>query len=185
MGKLQHSEHQSQEHAVLSTALMVGSALRKDTAVLLPTAYKHFLSLVKSPSVNEERSCRWLLKELEKILGHHMTSIRKQKKHGTVLSRTGGDLMHALSSALGVTARSASKSESTSATIEEKSACTCTIEEKISEVGKFLNHKLHNLASTLITNDKTEPFDYQTLDIDKQMELADPVLLQHNYTNAN
>ena len=104
MGRIQHSEHQSEEYAVLSTALMVGSALRKDTAILLPTAYKHFLSQVKRSPVSEERSCRWLLKELEKVLGHHMTSTS---------SHTGGDLMHALSSALSVSAKSVTKSEPT------------------------------------------------------------------------
>ena len=70
-------------------------------------------------------------------------------------------------------------SEQITATLEN-SACTCTIEEKISEVGEFLNHKLHNLASTMIQNDKRDPFDYQSLDIDKQMELVDPTLTQHN-----
>ena len=85
--------------------------------------------------------------------------------------------MHALSSALSI---SATKYEQT-ATLEN-SACTCTIEEKIREVGKFLNHKLHNLASTTIQNDKRDPFDYQSLDIDKQMELVDPTLTQHIQT---
>ena len=152
MGRIQHSEHQSEEYAVLSTALMVGSALRKDTAILLPTAYKHFLSQVKRSPVSEECSCRWLLKELEKVLGHHMTSTCRQKKHGTVLSHTGGDLMHALSSALSVSAKSVTKSEPTSTVTE--STCTCTIEDKIREVGEFLNHTLHDLASTMIENDK-------------------------------
>ena len=34
----------------------------------------------------------------------------------------------------------------------------------------------------MIDKDKRDPFDYQTLDIDKQMELADPLLLQHIQT---
>ena len=92
MGRLHHSEHQSEDYAVLSTALMVGSALRKDTAILLPTAQV-------GSQVSAERSCHSLLKELKKFLGHHLTSICTQEKHGTVLPRTGGDLMHALLSA--------------------------------------------------------------------------------------
>ena len=81
--------------------------------------------------------------------------------------------MHALSSAL-----------SKSATKCENSTCTCTwtIEEKISVVGEFLNYKLHDLASTMIQNDKREPLDYQSLDIDKRMELVDPTLTRHIQT---
>ena len=73
-----------------------------------------------------------------------MTSTCKHKKHGTVLSRTGGDLMNALSYALSVSSKSATNSEPTSA-VTDKSGCTCCIEDKICEVGEFLNHKLHNL----------------------------------------
>ena len=104
-------------------------------------------------------------------MSYHLTATCRQKKYGTVLS---GDLMHALSSAL---SKSATKCEQTTATLEN-STCTCTwtIEEKISEVGEFLNHKLHDLASTMIQNDKREPLDYQSLDIDKRMELVDPTL---------
>ena len=88
--------------------------------------------------------------------------------------------MHALSSAL---SKSATKCEPTTAKLED-SVCTCTytIEEKTSEVGEFLNHKMHNLASTMIQNGKREPFDYQSLDIDKQMELVDPALTQNIQT---
>ena len=80
-----------------------------------------------------EHSCRWLLKELEKLLGYHLTSTCTQKKHGTVLSHTGGDLMHALSSAL---SKSDTKHDPISS-ILENSACTCTIEEKISKLDSF------------------------------------------------
>ena len=90
--------------------------------------------------------------------------------------------MHALSSAL---SKSATKCEQTTATLEN-STCTCTytwtVEEKISVVGEFLNYKLHDLASTMIQNDKREPLDYQSLDIDKRMELVDPTLTRHIQT---
>ena len=89
--------------------------------------------------------------------------------------------MHALSYALSVSSKSATNSEPTAA-LTEKSGCTCSIEDKICEVGEFLNHKLHSLASTLIENDKREPFDYQILDINKQMEMVDPALTQHILT---
>ena len=182
MLQLQDLEQGIEEHAVLSTILMVGTTIRKDNAILLPAAHKHFTSSLKQPPPrSRECTCRWLLKELEKVLSHHMTSTCKHKKHGTVLSRTGGDLMNALSYALSVSSKSATNSEPTSA-VTDKSGCTCSIEDKICEVGEFLNHKLHNLASTLIENDKREPFNYQTLDIDKQMEMVDPALTQHILT---
>ena len=182
MLQLQDLEQGTEEHAVLSTILMVATTIRKDNAILLPAAHKYFTSLLKqSPPTSRERTCRWLLKELEKVLGHHMTSTCKHKKHGTVLSRTGGDLINALSHALSVSSKSAANSEPTLA-VTNKSGCTYSIEDKICEVGEFLNHKLHNLASTLIENDKREPFDYQTLDIDKQMEMVDPALTQHILT---
>ena len=37
------------------------------------------------------------------------------------------------------------------------------------KVGELMNHKLHTLASSLIDSDQSQPFDYQTLDIGKQM----------------
>ena len=178
MQKLQGLEQGTEEYALLSTIVMVAVTIRKDNAILLPSVHKHFASLLKQPPTSGERTHRWLLKELEKVLGHHMTSTCKQKKHGTVLSRTGGDLMNALSCALSASSKPATNTEATSA-VTEKSACICSIEDKVHEVGEFLNHKLHNLASTMIDNDKREPFDYQTLDIDKQMELVDPALTQH------
>ena len=106
--------------------------------------------------MNEERGCRWLLNKPEKALDHHAFHLQTMK-HGT-----GGDLMHGV---LSVTTKSATKREPTSGTcITEIS--TCTIEVEISRVGEFLNHKLHDLTSTMIENNKREPFDYQTLDID-------------------
>ena len=67
MGMLQHSEHQSEGYTVLSTALMVGLALRKDTAIL-PTAYKHFLSHIEHSQVSQEWCCHWLLRVVRKTL---------------------------------------------------------------------------------------------------------------------
>ena len=40
--------------------------------------------------------------------------------------------------------------------ITTESACVCSIEDKMCEVGEFLNYKLHNLASTMIANDKKD-----------------------------
>ena len=45
--------------------------------------------------------------------------------------------------------KSAANSEPNLA-VTDKSGCTYSIEDKIREVGEFLNLKLHNLASTLI-----------------------------------
>ena len=89
--------------------------------------------------------------------------------------------MNALSCALSANSKSATDTEST-AVVTDDHGCTCSMEDKLSEVGEFLNNKLHNLASTLIENDNKEPFNYQTLDIDKQMEMVDPVLTQHIVT---
>ena len=178
MLQLQDLDQGTERYALLSTILKVATTIRKDNAILLPSAHKHFTSLLKQPPISGERTSRWLLKELEKVLGHHMTSTCKQKKHGTVLSRTGGDLMNALSCALSANSKSATNTEST-AVVTDDHGCTCSMEDKLSEVGEFLNNKLHNLASTLIEN---EPFDYQKLDIDKHMEMVDPVLTQHIVT---
>ena len=53
------------------------------------------------------------------------------------------------------------------------------MEDKVREVGELMNHKLHTLASSLIDSDQSQPFDYQTLDIGKQIAQVDPLLLQH------
>ena len=68
LDKMQESE-QSEEYALFSTVLMVGSTTGKHNAVLLPTAHKHFLYLIKKKTpMPMERSCRWLLRQLEKVI---------------------------------------------------------------------------------------------------------------------
>ena len=52
MHKMQESEQQSEEYALFSTILM----------------------LVKKIPMPTECSCRWLQGELEKVIGHHITS---------------------------------------------------------------------------------------------------------------
>lgn len=46
---------------------------------------------------------RWLLRQLEEAIGHHLKSACKHQKYGTIPYRAGGYLLHAISSALGST----------------------------------------------------------------------------------
>ena len=59
----------------------------------IPVAYNHFKTVQEMITM---RNARWLLRQLEESLGHHLSSLCKHKKYGTALYRTGGDLLNAL-----------------------------------------------------------------------------------------
>ena len=88
------------------SAIHVGKALLKKTALLLPQVYETFK--VKLSDVSKELNITmsdipnsiWLRSELSNKLEHHMAYKCSVMRIGTVLYRYGGDIFHALSVAL-------------------------------------------------------------------------------------
>ena len=114
------------------------------------------------------RTTRWLLRQLEEAIGHHLKSACKHRKYGTILYRAGGDLLHALSSALG------SKCTSTDdQSITLQSSAKIPLEEAIQVVGEEMNGKIHQLAGIFLAQ---EQFDYRMIQFDQLIESTDTQL---------
>ena len=163
--KVQSLEQGTEEYSLISTTILVAETIRNQKAILLPTAATHFLSGCDSVTA---RSTRWLLRQLEEALGHHLRSVCKHRKYGTILYRNGGDLFNAISCALGST--DSNKGQTTLLTSNNE---TVTLEDAVHVVGEEMNSRIHQLAAKLLSN---EPFDYRIVDFDQIIESTDPQL---------
>ena len=121
----------------------------------------------------------------------------RHKRYGALLFHKKCDLVKALSAALGkgktystpnVDSSSCSTMktplsqqnkihQNTSSEVEEKSTCTCSIEEQIQNVSVYLNDRVHRQEKTLITSFSNSPQRYATFDMALYKEMVDPILL--------
>ena len=159
--------------ATLQSAIYVAEQLLQNKAILLPRVCANFLkvysSLTKSndqPYLNVEEttikfSARWLLQKLVMHLKQHLSFKCIHKKYGTLLYRTGGDV---LSWALGAK----SSEPECSYTVHSKSD-----ESILIEASYIINDVIHNEIDRLQNMD-CEPLN---LDISKFTEDIDPKLL--------
>ena len=91
------------------TAVHVGEALLKDTALLLPDVLTFFRQKLEEVTqlcniesdIVDTITPTWLRSQLSSILQPHMAYRCSVKKCGTILYRYEGDLLHALNVALG------------------------------------------------------------------------------------
>ena len=93
--------------AIYSTAVYVGERLIQQEALLLPVVYMiftDFLSQFKTEANVEsevsEKNARWLLSNLIIHLQHHLSYAIRVKKLGTILYRSNGDFLTALTFSL-------------------------------------------------------------------------------------
>ena len=98
--KSQSLEEGTEMSSLNATKIMVAETIRNQKAIMLPAVTAYFKSGMTEVCT---RTMRWLLQQLEEAIGHHLKSACKHRKYGTILYRAGGDLLHALSSALGST----------------------------------------------------------------------------------
>ncbi|XP_064384664.1 uncharacterized protein LOC135333611 [Halichondria panicea] len=142
------------------SAIHVGKAILKQTALLLPEVYETFkIKLSKMASemnitVDFPNSI-WLRSELSNMLEHHMAYKCSVMRIGTILYRHGGDIFYALSVALGHCRRHETK-------------------DKLSEVCLTLNEKCHKSINELIEQDSGQPHNIESIDINKFINKLDP-----------
>ena len=101
--KSQSLEEGTEMSSLNATKIMVAETIRNQKAIMLPAVTAYFKSGMTAEVCT--RTTRWLLRQLEEAIGHHLKSACKHRKYGTILYRAGGDLLHALSSALGSTCK--------------------------------------------------------------------------------
>lgn len=136
------------DYTARSLAVRVGEALLKQTAILLPRLYATFKlevdSVAKNIKVDKEDqdfpSNAWVRNSLSSLLKHHMAYRCTIRKYGTLLYRQEGDLVHALTVALG-------QGNTTLQSIDDNATCMLT------KVCENINNKLHDQANKLITTD--------------------------------
>ena len=97
--KAQSLDKGSEALPLTTTTIMVAETIRNEQAIMLPAVFTYYNSRLNSTFA--KHSSRWLLQQIQEALGHHLKSVCKHKKYGTVLYRAGGDLLQALSAALG------------------------------------------------------------------------------------
>ena len=89
------------------SAILVGEALLRQNALLLPDVYDSFLNKLKqviqvhhittgSSEIGNTVTSNWFWSKPPSLLDHHLAYRCCVKKHGTLLYRHGGVLLHAL-----------------------------------------------------------------------------------------
>ena len=112
--------------SLTSTIIMVAETIHIQQAIMLPAVSAYYTSFKPAPT----RNTKWLLQQIQEALGHHIKSVCKHKKYGTILYTAGGNLLQALSVALG----SKNTSSDERATVPK---ITCTFEEALQLVGEI------------------------------------------------
>jgi len=90
--------------AVVVALQRVGEEILHKRAVLLTTVFSEFLNTMCTdtctPALRESLTARWLLGKIARKLSPHLAFSCSCRKIGTVLYRSGGDLIYSLSLAL-------------------------------------------------------------------------------------
>ena len=165
------TEEQALTFAAQSSALEVGRALLDQTAVLLPEVYEGFrcsLEVITKQSAVKVTvpSPQWLLSQLTTSLEHHMVYRCAVKWYGTLLYRRGGDLVHALSIALGQRRHKKQTPE------DRYTPESCQL--RVKETCEMINEKIHTSIKNLVEKDSLRPHRIEKLDIDNYIEEIDP-----------
>ncbi len=93
---------------MIHTSVYVGDVLLANESMLLPSVHNLFFEKFKinmtmcNSSISDEPlvTARWVLSNFIATYKHHLSTVCKIKKHGTILYRTGCDLLTTLSKAL-------------------------------------------------------------------------------------
>ena len=106
----------------------------------------------------------WLRSSLSSLLQHHMAYKCTVPKYGTLIYRYGGDLVHALTVALG----QGNHTNTPSHSIDDDAMLT--------HVCQNINSKLHAQVNKLITSDSLEPHRFEQFDINAFVDDLDPTI---------
>ena len=171
------------EHSLTLTAIYVGDIILRNEAILLPQVHETFstfaidtLSTSNLEWVGEPKglvTARCILSNLTATLQHHLSYVCKVKKYGTLLYRSNGDSLHALTCSL----HKSYKKE----TICTSDNCTCSTPIsseplQMQQVMLDLNSRIHQQVKRFLADDAAIPFQFDTLDIDTIISEMDPNL---------
>ncbi len=176
-------------YAAHFSAIVVGDALLKHNALLLPDVYDSFLDKLNQviqlrgiagcTDIGSTVTPNWLRSQLSSLLDHHMAFRCSVRKYGTVLYRHGGDLLHALNVNLGQMRHQSRQSdhnrEGTDPVVEKNES---DFQEKLGEVCLALNSKIHTCINNIQKEDIDEPVSIEDIDMNKFIGNLDPDVWQ-------
>ena len=113
---------------------------------MLPAAATHFKSALTDEESTSIRTTRWLLQHLEEALGHHLKSVCKHRKYGTILYRV-GDLLHALLSTLGC------KCAGQCTALPSTTCNKIPLKEAIEVVEEEINNEIHQQVGKFLSQE--------------------------------
>ena len=171
-----HSLDEALLHATHVCALSVGDALLQQTALLLPNVYDTFCntlgeiseqqSIALSQDIQGVVSPGWLRSQLSLTLENHMSYRMCIKRYGTLIYRSGGDLLHALTVSLG---HNRSKTKKKAELPAEKK----NFDQQLIPTCKFINQKVHKCITKLVGEDLECPHNIEDVDIDNFISQLD------------
>ena len=166
------------EHSLTLVAIYVGETILKHEAILLPQVHEVFSTFVTETisasnleGIGEPKglvTARYILSTLTTALQHHLSYVCKVKRYGTLLYRSNGDSLHALTCSL----HKSSKSE----TAHTSDKANMPISSDPHQVMLDLNSRIHQQVKKFLAEDAAIPFQFDTLDIDAIISDLDPNL---------
>ena len=153
-----HSLDEALLHATHVCALSVGDALLQQTTLLLPNVWEisEQQSIALSQDIQGVVSSGWLRSQLSLTLENHMSYRMCIKRYGTLIYRSGGDLLHALTVSLG---------HDRSKTKKMAAAEKFFFDQQLIPTCKLINQKVHKCITKLVGEDLECPHNIEDVDI--------------------
>ncbi len=163
------------------TSIFVAEILLQGESLLLPMVHTFFDKKVQElvgkhniniDEINVSVTSRWILSNLTISLAHHLSCACKVKKHGTILYRTNGDILLALSKALHKQKNCSTEENPTIATTEELSNDSVLLDK----AAECLNKSFQTQIRKYLLEDKVAPFQFDQLNIDNCIADLNPTI---------
>jgi len=171
--------------AVVVALQRVGEEILHKRAVLLTTVFSEFLNTMCTdtctPALRESLTARWLLGKIARKLSPHLAFSCSCRKIGTVLYRSGGDLIYSLSLALSNVQQLSKDLENKTtensmlkAQLQEKTNTQVVIRQAACHLNKIIHKDISRLTS--MTSVWKAPMEVLDTSIAKVRETIDPML---------
>ena len=175
---------------MLKIAAILVKLLENDEAILLPELHSKFCHLLRTQTsqypavstgiVETPPTTTWLLSSLSMHFKSTLGVVCKHRKYGTLLYKRDGDLLKALSKALGNATGVAREAAAQLDLSAEISACNKKpdSDDDLAKVCLALNKKVHNQAKSMIQTYSDDPLLCAEFDPNKVLAILDPHLVK-------
>ena len=158
------------------TTVYVGEALLQQDGLLLPDVHNFFLGVCPSISAKEQGvSARWVLSNLTTTLKHHLSYVCKIRKCGTLLYRSNGDILLALTNGLHKLHRPAI-AECTPRNVGESVDAAHTETDCMKIALNDISSAMHDQIQVFLKEDAKCPYHFDQVDISSLVSQINPTL---------